>query len=81
MKTVDLKIRMEDVNGEKRVNPETMARLLEFGEHRSLCEQCERCFDKKIGTYCATGLDLFQQIIDRPDVQVTNMRQSTGDET
>jgi hypothetical protein len=70
MKTVDLKIRLEDIDGEKRVNSETMALLMEFGGHRQVCDDCDKTFRDHVGNYCETGRSLLDQIMARPDVEV-----------
>jgi hypothetical protein len=70
MKIVDLKIATEEVDGVRVINPETMSLLMEFGGHRQVCDQCEKCFKDHIGVYCITGKMLLEQIMERPDVQI-----------
>ncbi|HUB68017.1 MAG TPA: hypothetical protein VL981_11085 [Candidatus Methylacidiphilales bacterium] len=68
--TVSLKIRMEEIDGEKRVNPETMKLLLEFGGHRDVCDECGAVWRDHRGNYCETGRSLLEQVLARPDVEI-----------
>jgi hypothetical protein len=64
-----LKIKIEVVNGEARVNPDTMKLLLGFGGHRKVCESCDAVCKTGSGFYCVTGQNLLLEILERPDVE------------
>ena len=64
-----LKIKLTDVNGVKRVDPETMDLLLRFKQHVDLCDECGPVFERRQGHYCTTGMILLQELCARPDVE------------
>lgn len=72
MAKLDLKIKTIEVDGHQCIDPETLKLLVEFGEHRRVCEECERFFVGQGGRgYCATGTGLLNQLLERPDVSTT----------
>lgn len=72
MPLCNLKIELEDreENGvtEKRVPADLMRTLLEFAEHRELCDQCFKGWHMKTGAYCQTGVVLFEEVTSHPSV-------------
>lgn len=64
-----LKIKLIDVNGEKRVPPETMDLLIRFGQHRKFCEACESASNGKRGQPCSIGLEILLKLKEQSECQ------------
>lgn len=64
-----LKITPVTIDGEMRINPETMELLTAFGQHRQFCDDCERAYADPRISPCNFGVSLIHKLLDRPDVQ------------
>lgn len=63
-----IKIKLEERDGQMRVNADTMDLLIRLGEHKDLCEQCANAIATGRGICCPTGHDLLLELGKRPDV-------------
>jgi hypothetical protein len=63
-----LKIELVEINGEKRVHPETMEILCRFAGHRDVCDECSAAFKAGRLTKCRTGWEILKELSSRPDV-------------
>lgn len=57
------------INGEYRVDPDTMDLLIRLAHHREFCEACTRWVEKQQGNYCPIGSQIIFDLEARPDVQ------------
>ncbi len=65
-----IKIRLVEIDGEKRVPPKCMELLMQFGQHRERCRQCFRSFHAGDGNgYCPTGMDILKELSAQPEVE------------
>jgi hypothetical protein len=63
-----IKIRMVEIDGEKRVPPECMRLLMAIADHRESCPECKSAFLTKQLTTCDTGLVLLRELSAQPEV-------------
>lgn len=70
----DLKIKLDKDpdTGEERVPPECMRLLMEFAQHRDVCDECGPAWKKKTGIYCRTGQCLLDDLFSQPEVTIVN---------
>ena len=64
-----LKVKHTVIDGQARVDPETMKLLLNFAQHRNLCDDCNEACKAGTGKYCITGALIFQDLLKQPDVE------------
>jgi hypothetical protein len=66
-----LKIKMVEIDGEKRVPPEVMDLLKRMQDHRSFCDQCQKYMTERIGDYCSIGREIILKLEEQPEVEFT----------
>lgn len=64
-----LRIKMVEIDGEKRVPPECMRILLEFAGHRDVCDACGKAFKNASMDYCTTGMEILRELAKQPEVE------------
>lgn len=63
-----VKIELVEIDGQKRVHPETMEILCRFAAHRDVCDECSAAFKSSRLTKCRTGFEILKELSGRPDV-------------
>jgi hypothetical protein len=64
-----LKVKTTEINGEQRIDPDTMDLLMRLAGHRDLCSECESSMKTGSGKYCTTGRELIMELATRPDCE------------
>ena len=64
-----LKITPVEIDGEKRIHPETYDLLIRFAHHKEFCERCWKAVQSGMGNYCQIGAKIISELGDRPDVE------------
>ena len=56
-----------------RVDKDTMDILINYGQHRKICSQCERAFNSGVTeNHCVTGMELLKDLAKQEDVSSWN---------
>jgi hypothetical protein len=72
----DLKIVMQRTpEGQEYIEPETIRLLTALAEHKKTCIDCSIANAASDGkAYCQVSVELFQELLTRPDVSTENIR-------
>lgn len=68
--TLKFPIEKDPETGEECVPPEIFRILMEFGQHRQMCDECAAGWKLKTGRYCATGRTLWEDLLKEPGVEL-----------
>jgi hypothetical protein len=64
-----LRVKMIEVDGEKRVPPEVMDLLQRLAHHKEYCKICEASMKSGSGIYCAIGREIIHSLARCPEVE------------
>jgi hypothetical protein len=64
-----IKIRLVEIDGEKRVPPECMRLLREYAKHRDACKRCFRAYHQQSQDWCDAGRKILTDLAAQPEVE------------